>query len=245
MPNRALLEGTVGSPQINEFYISDATQRFQMGEIVSAADPYWGGGEFMYVYFAATSLQYSLVTIVPTFDSTLNRFRWDALRITNAANLGEMVGVAMVPQAAGNYGWVCIQGIVPIAGNASVAADTSFGITGSGLVGAVTAGKQILNGRIALPASTTVVKANCQAPSGSNQLQVPSPDGWFIGAYLSGTGIAGGTTVLSIDPSGHQVTLSAVTTAAVAGSVTATYNNGTIFYNVATINRPFAQGQIL
>ena len=56
--------------------------------------------------------------------------------------------------------------------------------------------------------------------------------------------IAAGTTVSSIDPSGRFVTLSAVTTAAVAGTVTATYNNATVFYNVAHINRPFAQGAI-
>jgi glycerol uptake facilitator-like aquaporin len=61
---------------------------------------------------------------------------------------------------------------------------------------------------------------------------------------LSGTGIAAGTTITDIDPSGTQVTLSAVTTAAVNGTVTATYNNGTIFYNVAHINNPIAQGAI-
>ena len=77
-----------------------------------------------------------------------------------------------------------------------------------------------------------------------DDLQVPNSDGWFVGAYLSGTGIAAATTVSSIDPSGRFVTLSVVTTAAVSGSVTATYNNATIFYNVAHLNRPFAQGAI-
>jgi hypothetical protein len=80
--------------------------------------------------------------------------------------------------------------------------------------------------------------------SGSTKLQIPSADGWFIGAYLSGTGIAALTTVVDIDPSGTQVTLSVATTAIINGTVTATYNNATVFYNVAHINRALAQGPI-
>ncbi len=52
------------------------------------------------------------------------------------------------------------------------------------------------------------------------------------------------TRVTDIDPSGTLVTLSVATTAAVNGTVTGTYNNATIFYNVAHLNRPFAQGAI-
>jgi hypothetical protein len=114
----------------------------------------------------------------------------------------------------------------------------------AGQLGANSAGKQIVNARVVAPATTTVVKANSVANSGSNRLQVTNSDGWFIGAYLSGTGIAAGTTITDISPDGTQVTLSAATTAAVNGSVTATYNNATIFYNVLHINRPFAQGAI-
>jgi hypothetical protein len=75
-------------------------------------------------------------------------------------------------------------------------------------------------------------------------LQVSGDAGWFIGAYLSGTGVAAGATITDIDPSGTQVTMSAVATAAINGTVTATYNNGTIFYNVVKINNPIAQGAI-
>jgi hypothetical protein len=133
--------------------------------------------------------------------------------------------------------------MTPVDCNASVAADTTFGIAAAGQGGANTAGKQILNARVMIAAAATVAKAGV-ANSGSNKLQVSGADGWFIGAYLSGTGIAAGTTITDIDPSGTQVTLSAVTTAAVNSTVTATYNNATIFYNVAHLNRPFAQGAI-
>ena len=51
--------------------------------------------------------------------------------------------------------------------------------------------------------------------------------------------------VVSIDPSGRFVTVDvANTTAGIAGTVTATYNNATIHYNVASLNRSFAQGAI-
>ena len=103
----------------------------------------------------------------------------------------------------------------------------------------------MLNARSILAATTTSAKTNCTANSGSTQLIVPNADGWFCGVYLSGTGIAALTVVTDIAPDGRTVTLSVATTAAVTGTVTATYNNATVFYNVAHLNRPFAQGQIV
>ena len=104
--------------------------------------------------------------------------------------------------------------------------------------------KQVLNARIIAAGATTVAKASCTGNSGSNRLVIPNADGWFCGVYLSGTGIAAATTVTDIDPSGTVVTLSANMTAAVNGTVTATYNNATVYYNVAHLNLPFAQGAI-
>jgi hypothetical protein len=145
---------------------------------------------------------------------------------------------------SGDYGWVQISGITPVNCQASVAADTTFGIAAAGQGGANGAGKQVLNARVLVAAAATVVKANCITTGLSIALQVPNSDGWFVGAYLSGTGIAGGATVVSISPDGRTVTMSAASTAAISGSITATYNNATVFYNVAHINRPFAQGAI-
>jgi hypothetical protein len=45
-------------------------------------------------------------------------------------------------------------------------------------------------------------------------------------------------------PNGPEVTASVANSADIAGTVTLTYNNGTIFYNVVHFNRPFAQGAI-
>jgi hypothetical protein len=89
-----------------------------------------------------------------------------------------------------------------------------------------------------------VAKTNCTALSGSTELRVTNSDGWFIGLYLSGTGITTGSTVADISPDGKIVTLSAATSAAVNGTVTGTYNNSTVYYNLVMMNRPFLQGQI-
>lgn len=232
----------VGNQQIALFGLPDTVERHQAGLTITAEDPYWGSVEAIYVRANGTIRQGGLVVLTPSLVS--GRWRWDATEVPNTANLGRPVYVAMTSMTVGQFGWVSNMGIIPVNCNASVAADTTFGIAAAGQGGANSAGKQVLNARVIAAASTTVAKANCVANSGSNRLQVPSADGWFIGAYLSGTGIAAGTTVTDIDPSGTIVTLSAVTTALVNGTVTATYNNGTVFYNVCHIDRPLAQGAI-
>lgn len=232
----------IGSQQIALYGLPDTVERHAPGLTLVAQDNYWGAGEFVYVRAAGSIRQGGLVVLTPTLVS--NRYRWDATEVPNTANLGRPVYVAMTPMTTGQFGWVQNMGIVPVNCNASIAADTTFGIVAAGQGGANSAGKQILNARIIAPATTTVAKNNCTANSGTTRLFVPNTDGWFVGVYLSGTGIAAGTTVSDIDPSGNIVTLSAATAAAVAGTVTATYNNATVFYNVAHINRPLAQGAI-
>lgn len=229
-------------PGMNSVALASDVEQAAPGQLMIAQDPYWGGREYMYCYAAGSIRQFGLVVITPTL--TGGRIRYDVSEVPNTANLGRSLGVAMVGASAGQYIWVCIGGMVPVNCSAAVAANTTFGIAAAGQGGANAAGKQVLNARVILASTTTVVKA-AQAPSGSTKLRLLSDDsGWFIGAYLSGTGIAAGATVVSIDPSGREVTISAATTAAVNGNVTATYNNATIFYNVAHINRPFAQGAI-
>lgn len=232
----------VGAPQVNSWFTADDTAQTKTGVIMSGHDPYWGGREYMYVYAAGAIAQHAVVALSASLVS--GAMRIEATEVANTANLGRSVGVAMVGASLGQYLWVCLSGLTPIRSGASVSADTAFGITAAGVVGAISNGKQILNARNVLAATTTVAKANCVANSSSYKLKVPNANGWFIGAYLSGTGIASGTTVVSISDNGTEVTLSAATTAVVSGTVTATYNNSTVYYNVAYLNRPFAQGQV-
>lgn len=232
-----------GFPPINSDFLPDDTPQAMVGQFIGGFDPYWGGRELVYAQATGAIRQFGLCSLTPTFAS--GRWGLVASEVPNTANLGEPLGVCMSAiGSGGGYGWFLVSGLVPVNSNASVAADTAFGIAAAGQAGAITAGKQILSARVYAPATTTVAKANCIAGQGSQQLQVTNTDGWFRGAYLSGTGIAAGTTVTSIDPSGRSVSISLATTAAVTGTVTATYNNATVFYNVAYLNRAFAQGQI-
>lgn len=238
----ASVNGTIGLPQITPFNLPDTTSRVAPGLIVDAVDPYWGGAEFIYCKAGGSIRQYGLVVITPSFAS--GQVVYTVTEVPNTTLLGRALGVAMVPASSGQFIWVQISGVVPVNCNASVAADTTFAIAAAGQGGALAISKQIVNARVAVAATQTVAKTGCTANSGSTRLLVPNADGWFAGAYLSGTGIAAATTVSDIDPSGTIVTLSAATTAAVTGTVTATYNNATVFYNIAHINRPFAQGAI-
>lgn len=231
------IELTLASP--------DATSRYTpSGETLFAADNYWGSGQFIYCQAGNTITQFGLVQILPTYDSTNKKWQYAATHVPNTANLGTSAGVALAAATTGQYIWVQVAGLVPVWCNASIAANTGFGIVAAGQGGAVAAGKSVLAARIVGPATTTVVKNNCQSASGSYQLLVPNSDGWFTGMALSGTGIGASALVSSISPDGRLVTMSVVTTAAVAGSVTGTYNDGTNYFNLAYLNDPMFQGPI-
>lgn len=238
----AVLNPIIGNQQIALYGLPDTTARHAPGTIVSAVDPYWGGGEFIYGQAGGTIRTMAVCAFNPAVSG--GQYRNVATEVTNTTLMGRMIGIACTNMTSGQFGWFQIAGITPVLSNATVAADTTFSIVAAGQAGALAAGKQLVGARVAAPATTTVAKAGCTANSGSTKLNVPSADGWFIGAYLSGTGIAAATIVTDIDPSGTQVTLSVATTAAVNGTVTATYNNATLYYNVAQLNRPFSQGAI-
>lgn len=240
----ASFSGIVGSqPAGFRNLAQDTSVRMEQGMILNAVSNYWGSAELQWGRATAAIRAQGLCTIQPVFDTALGSWRYDMTEAAATGNTGRPLAVAMGSFTTGQYGWFMISGVTPVNCNAAVAAGTTFGLAAVGQGGANVAGRQVLGGVITGVSSTTVVKTQCQAPVGSNQLQVGNSEGWFVGAFLSGTGIAAGTTVAGIDPSGRIVTLSAATTA-VVGTVTATYNNATIFYNVAHINRPTLQGAI-
>lgn len=223
------------------------------GCIVPGYDNYWGAVEFMYGQASATCAAWGLCAILPALVS--GRFQFQMAPVANAANQARPLCVAIQQMAANQFGWFAVGGLLPINSTASVAAATVLGIAGVGLAGANTAGKEILNTINVLPATTTVAK-NCFVQANQALIQVTGNntiDGLFVGAAISGTGIPAGAVVQTFDPDGRRFTLSAgpgVTGAQVlptaSGGVvlTATYNDGTNFYNIAHLNRPFAQGAI-
>lgn len=244
MPGFASYGAGVGSYGTNNINPPDTVQREVLGAIIQAQDPVWGGAEFVYARASASIRQYGLVGLQATFDTSLGGFRLDATELAVTANTGRAVGVALFAMTVGQFGWFTIAGNTPVNCNASVAAGAVIGASAVGQAGTNTAGRQILGASVSAAGSQTVAKTNSIAPNGSTRLTVTSADGWFPGIYLSGTGIQAGTTVVSIDPDNRTVTLSLATNAAVTGTITGTYNNGTIHYNVVTINRPYMQGAI-
>jgi len=225
------------------------------GCIVPGYDNYWGGVEFQYCYFNSTVPPWTPVTIKPSVSLVTGRFVFVASAVANTANQSRPLGVSIASQAAGQYGWVAVSGLVPVLSGASVATDTPLGITAAGQLGASSAGKEIENLIGVLPATTTVTKnvlVTANSPvvlvTGNNTI-----DGLFIGVAVSGTGIPANAVVQTIDPDGRRFTMStgpgvagaALNATATGGiTLTGTYNDGTNFYNVVQINRPFCQGRI-
>ncbi len=238
----AAISPTLGTQPFNDWFAPDTVQRQPLGMEVTAVDPYWGWGKFVYVKSNDAILKGSLVAVgtAPTFLGTL---------LPSTAGQGFPFGVAMAPMASGTYGWLQIAGACVYKTNATVAADTAVAVAAAGIAGTLAAGKQLLNCRNVKAATATVtVTANTQ--NGTGVLYCPQGyDGLFLGIALSGTGIPASTVVAALDPDGKRVyTGSAIgtlgdknSTATGQITLTGTYTG----YGQGIINNPFAQGQIV
>lgn len=204
------------------------------GYFAEAVDPVFGGGEFIFARASAGIRQYGLCTFLPVWNSTTKTYTYDAVEVANTTNLAQTLGVSQIVLTTGQYGWFQISGIGPISASASVAAGVAFGITAAGQVGAVTAGKSVLNSRTVAPSTLAVVKVG-RGDSGSNVINVPDTMGLFLGMALTGTGVGAGV-ISFIDPMGTFIQNTVVNSAAVAGNVTATATG----FIVAHMNRPTA-----
>lgn len=230
-----------GATPFNDWFAPDTTQRHVLGLEVDAIDPYWGQGRFVYVKSNDAILKGSVCVVgtFPTFLATL---------VPNTANQGFPVGIAMAPMASGTFGWLQIAGAAVYKTNATVAADAAVGITAAGILGASSAGKEILNCRN-VKAATATTTATANTTNGTGVLVCPNGyDGFFLGMALSGTGIPASTVVAKLDPDGRTIyTGSAIGTlgdknSTATGSITLT---GTYTgFGAGIISRPFAQGRI-
>lgn len=192
-----------------------------------------GGGEFLYVSFAAATPVGTPVTM----DSNT----WVATAVANTANLGCAIGMsASRATAASQFGWVQVSGQCPVVNNGTWAAGAAAFIQAAGVLSTtVAAGKQVCGARSVIAAAATFTKLLTNTVNGSTVIQVPNTDGIFAGLAVSGTGIAA-SVVNDIDPGGRFVTLSAACTA--NGQVTATFT----YTNLGSMHMsyPYAQGQI-
>lgn len=243
MTTAATMFPLIGSQPVGNYFTPDNIQRHKLGAILDFVDPYWGGGQAIYLQIPV-STAFKVGECV-----TFGTNQYVATDVPNTANLAYSVAFALNANASNasavQYGWFLISGNALALSTASVAAGAAIGITAAGKLGANSAGKQIQNAMVSLPATTTVIKANVQTLNGSPLIRATSTgtDGWFVGMAVTGTGIPASTTISQINPDNSAV-MSANATATGSVSVTGTYNDGTNFWNVVTVNGPSTQGAI-
>lgn len=121
---------------------TETTQKHPLGLIVSAVDPIYGGGEFIYLKGVASTVVGSMV------DYDLNA----ATTTLSPATAGTgSVAVAMSANVANQYGWYQIAGIAAVkAPNAMVVGADVFSLaaTPGSVDDAAVAGEQILNAKV-------------------------------------------------------------------------------------------------
>jgi hypothetical protein len=235
----------IGNQSVGNWFVPDTTQRHPLGTVIQTTDPYWGGREMIYLSYSFTNGTALQVGAILAFDVATSYL---ATLVANTAIMGKSVafandGILSTATTGTYYIWAVISGQCPVWCSASVAANTAFGIVAAGQGGALAAGKQIVNARVTLPATTTVVKANTNTFNGNKILKAPNADGWFVGVSVSGTGITT-SLVTNIDPDNRTILLASNSSATGSVSATGTYNDATNFFNIVTCDRPFAQGAI-
>jgi len=160
--------------------VADTTQRHTLGTVVSAVDPTYGAGEFIYLQGAATTAVGSWVTY----------YEDDWTTALLAADAVGRVAVAMSANVASSYGWYQIKGkavgkaLTGYADNAAVYATATAGSVDD----AVVAGDLVMN---ALGASAVGTPS-----TGLAEFEIDRPytlDGKVTNDYMVSLDIADGS----------------------------------------------------
>lgn len=242
-------DGAIGTPVFENVVptpASLAALTWSPGFLLPAEDPVWGPAELIFARANGAIRLAGLCVLTPVWDATNKVYTFNMTECPNTTILGRPVYVYIGNTAltAGQYAWFMATGRYPVNGTATVAADTSAGIVAAGQIGALAAGKQLVNARVMTPATQTVVAAAVSGAIADTRIFLASTAGFFPGVYVSGTGVGAAAICNFVDPLGRFIGVTVANSAAVTGNVTATYNNATIFYNVLEMNRVFAQGAI-
>lgn len=234
----AAISPTVGTQPFNDWFTPDTVQRQPLGMEVTAVDPFWGTGEFIYIKSNDAILKGSLVMWDETYLGAL---------LPTTTLQGFPFGVAMNAIPSASFGWLQIAGRAVYKTNATVAADVAIAVAAAGIAGTLVAGKQLVNVRNRIAATgTKTFTANSQ--NNTSVLYIAQGyDGAFLGMALSGTGVPASTFVAALDPDGKRIfmgsaigTIDKVATATGSFTLTGTYTG----FGSGIINRPFAQGAI-
>lgn len=229
----AAISPTLGTQPFNDWFTPDTVQRQPLGMTVTAVDPFWGAGKFMYVKSAAAILKGSVCMWDEAFNGDL---------LPSAVTQGFAWGVAMAPIPSGSYGWIQTEGRAVYKTNATVAADGILAIAAAGILGATATGKQVIGVRNRISATGTKT-LTVSTITGSGKLYAPAGyDGVFLGMALSGTGVPASTVAAGLDPDGRTIymgsaigtTTDKIATATGSITLTGTYTG----YGSGVINNP-------
>lgn len=137
--------------------VTDTVKNHPVGMIVSAVDPVYGAGEFIYLLGVASTVVGSVVTYNGSTGTPVSPTGQTALA-ANTANQARPIAVAMSANVAGQYGWYQIYGNAVCATNGTLAAGPApVYLAGSGqLTSTAAAGTQVL-GAINVTATGTPV----------------------------------------------------------------------------------------
>ena len=225
--------GIVGTPPLDLGATPSTTAQFSPGTVVTSSDPNHGGGRFIYAKCAAAQAVGALCAVSGAGTTPV------MTAVANTANLGVPLFVARQTfTAADQYGWYQIDGLCPIVSNATVAVGSSLGITAAGTAGTLAAGKQILGVVVAASQTGTITKTGTTT-NGSKQVTVGDVDGVWVGQAVTGTGIAGSSTVASIGGN-NVINLNNAATATGTVTLTFTYTG----FTLVRMTAPNAQGAI-
>jgi hypothetical protein len=139
---------------------TDTVQRHPLGTIVTAGDPLYGTGEFIYLKGVASTT----VGDVVEYD----QYNGTTTRWAGTANRGKPLAVAMSANVASQYGWYQIGGaaVVNISGTVAAGDPAFFQATATVSTTAV-AGKQMLN--------ASAITANGVPSAGKAVYQIDRP----------------------------------------------------------------------
>lgn len=220
-----------GTQPFNDWFAPDTTQRHMLGLQVTAVDPFWGAGKFMYIKSNDAILKGSLVGWDEIYQGVL---------FPSAVTQGFPWGVAMAPMASGTFGWIQLEGRAVYKTNATVAADGIVAIAAAGILGATATGKQLIGVRNRISATGTKT-FTALTTNGSSVLKTNGYDGAFLGMALSGTGVPASTVVAKLDADGQTIymgsaigTVDKLATATGSITLTGTYTG----YGSGMINNP-------
>lgn len=223
----------LGTQPFNDWFTPDTVQRQPLGMTVTAVDPFWGAGKFVYIKSADAILKGSVCMWDESFNGAL---------LPSAVTQGFSFGIAMAPIPSGSYGWIQTEGRAVYKTNATVAADGVLAIAAAGILGATATGKQVLGIRNRISATGTKTFTATTTLGSPNVVVQAGYDGAFLGMALSGTGIPASTVVAGLSPDGRTIfTGSAIGTigdknSTATGSITLT---GTYTgYGSGVINNP-------